>query len=76
MISLLVPDISPCDGFCEKVQRRGEELGILVVRFIKKIGDLDLDLQKITFHSLSYTDSFPIDPLPHCPDSGDMKFIL
>ena len=30
MISLLVPEISPCDGFCDVHERTdGEELGIL-----------------------------------------------
>ena len=35
MIPLSVPEILPGDGFCdEDVQRRGEELGILGVRYV------------------------------------------
>ena len=31
MIPLAVPEISPCDGFCDVQQQQEEELGILVV---------------------------------------------
>ena len=33
MIPLLVPEISPCDGFCD-AHARGEELGIIVVGWV------------------------------------------
>ena len=33
MILLLVPEISPCDGFCD-AHARGEELDILVVGWV------------------------------------------
>ena len=33
MIPRLVPEISPCDGFCDRQTDGKEELGILVVGF-------------------------------------------
>ena len=54
MIPRLVPEILPCDAFCDEQEQKVQELGILGVRYKYMMGQVHMQIQiKITLNTNS-----------------------